>query len=51
MQHYAALIPFINVLAVYAPQTGDTNLNWLIPAAIVSAALIIVLIITGRRRR
>ena len=38
-------------LAVYSPQTGDTNLNWLIPAAVISAALIVVLIVTGRRRR
>ena len=41
----------ISALTVYSPQTGDTNLNCLIPAAVISAALIIVLIVTGRRRR
>ncbi len=38
-------------LAVYSPQTGDTDLNWLIPAAVISAGLIIVLIVTGRKRK
>ena len=41
----------ITALTVYSPQTGDTDLNWLIPAAVISAALIVVLIITGRKRK
>ena len=52
MQTFTALSPFlINSAAVYSPLTGDTDLNWLIPAAVISAALIVVLIVTGRRRR
>ncbi|NLB16895.1 MAG: hypothetical protein GX827_08855 [Clostridiales bacterium] len=42
---------FMSVLGVLAPLTGDTKLTWLIPAAIVSAVLVVVLVVLGNRRK
>ncbi|MCL2518555.1 MAG: LPXTG cell wall anchor domain-containing protein [Oscillospiraceae bacterium] len=38
-------------LMMYVPMTSDDTPIWLIPAVIVSLALIIVLIVIGRKRK
>ncbi|HHX54204.1 MAG TPA: hypothetical protein GX704_04770 [Clostridiales bacterium] len=41
----------MSVIDICAPLTGDTKLTWLIPVAIVSAVLVVVLVVLGNRRR
>ncbi|NLZ37146.1 MAG: hypothetical protein GX897_06690 [Clostridiales bacterium] len=49
---YTTLISaLMSILNICAPLTGDTKLTWLIPVAIVSAVLVVVLVVLGNRRK